>query len=138
MTLLFIIIGLFCSLGAFGLSLKYLRDMVEKHKIHPTISEQKFRLIRNTFVSLVVATALLYVTLVGAGTYVYLQGSDVHTSLCALQGDLQVRVDSSKRFLKEHPKGLPHAEISAQVIREGIQNQERTIEVLKPLNCDTN
>lgn len=128
-----VILGLLFSIAAFGRALFELRKMVKKHKIHPTISEEKFVVIRNTFASMVVATALLYVTLLGAGGFAYLKGESVNDSLCALRSDLQVRVDSSEEFLEEHPNGIQG--ISRADIQQGIDNQERTIEALDDLSC---
>jgi len=50
-------------------------------------------------------------------------------SLCALKGDLHRRVESSQRFLIDHPNGIPG--ISAKQIKDGIDNQKRTIRSLR-------
>jgi hypothetical protein len=54
-------------------------------------------------------------------------------ALCALRGDLERRVVSSQDFLVEHPNGV--LGISAKVIRDGIANQQRTIDALSALKC---
>ncbi len=55
------------------------------------------------------------------------------SALCALRADLQVRVDSSRAFLVDHPRGIPG--ISAKAIRDGIRNQQRTIVALAGISC---
>lgn len=54
-------------------------------------------------------------------------------ALCALRGDLEVRVKGSTDFLVKHPTGI--AGITAAQIQEGIKNQERTIAALSILDC---
>lgn len=66
MILVALIIGLICSAGAFSISIFNLRKMVEKHKTHPTLEDSKFYPIKNTFVSVVAATAITFLTLLGA------------------------------------------------------------------------
>jgi hypothetical protein len=66
----------------------------------------------------------------------YVARESAHTkhALCALRGDLQQRIDSSTRFLVEHPQGIPG--VSPKLIRDGIQNQRRTVHALRSLHCD--
>jgi hypothetical protein len=54
-------------------------------------------------------------------------------ALCALRTDLELRAASSRRFLADHPDGIPG--IPAKVIRDGISNQERTITALRGIDC---
>lgn len=54
-------------------------------------------------------------------------------ALCALREDLQLRVDGAEKFLAEHPDGLPG--IPAKTIRDGAENQQRTISTLHVLKC---
>jgi hypothetical protein len=61
-------------------------------------------------------------------------GPEAHDGLCALKQDLIVRVESSRDFLVEHPKGIPG--IPASVIRNGIKNQEATLRSLAHLHCN--
>lgn len=136
MTGLLVLIGLLGSIGAFGIAIRNLYKMVQKHKIHPTIDEQKFGAIRNTFVSMVIATALLYMTLVGAGGYVYLKGETVNSSLCALRGDLQHRIDQSQDYITKHPDKLKQLGFTVPQAEKEVANQERTVAALSELNCD--
>ena len=55
-------------------------------------------------------------------------------ALCTLRHDLQTRVDSSERFLVNHPHGF--AGISAATIRSGIANELRTIAALSTITCN--
>lgn len=59
--------------------------------------------------------------------------AQTHQALCALRGDLATRVRSSQAFLTTHPQGF--AGISAAVIQQGIDNEERTIGTLRFLRC---
>jgi hypothetical protein len=54
-------------------------------------------------------------------------------ALCVLRADLERRVATSRDFLEENPAGIPG--IPARTIRDGIRNQERTIEALSGLSC---
>lgn len=75
----------------------------------------------------------------GLGTAIYLRGQneaqfrDTHDAICALIADLEERTKSSRTFLVEHPKGIPG--IPAATIREGIENQERSIDALSVASC---
>lgn len=56
-----------------------------------------------------------------------------HKALCTFKGDLQKRIDQSRDFLVQHPKGIPG--IPASVITQGIRNQQATQDSLQDLNC---
>lgn len=89
--------------------------------------------LRKSLKRLVWATVLLYVVLFAIGLKVYLDGRNTTKALCTLRTDLQVRVNSSIDFLSEHPEGIPG--ISPKMIRDGIENQQRTISALQGLDC---
>lgn len=55
------------------------------------------------------------------------------TALCALRADLRDRVQNSKQFLRQNPGGIPG--VPPSQIREGIVNQQRTIDTLKVIDC---
>jgi hypothetical protein len=57
-----------------------------------------------------------------------------NNALCSLRADLERRVEVSQDFLRENPDGIPG--ISAEVIRTGILNQQRTINALSGLDCE--
>jgi hypothetical protein len=52
-------------------------------------------------------------------------------ALCAFQGDLQRRVDTSRDFLLDNPAGIPG--ISREDIQQSIDNQQQTIDVISPI-----
>lgn len=54
-------------------------------------------------------------------------------ALCVLRGDLEVRVRTSREFLKDHPNGF--SGISAKAIRDAAANQQRTIAALSGIDC---
>lgn len=61
------------------------------------------------------------------------QGLQAHAALCVFKHDLEVRAAGSRAFLREHPDGIPG--IPASLIRNGLMNQQRTIDSLSNLNC---
>jgi hypothetical protein len=91
------------------------------------------RQIKRTLYMLVAATVVLYVVLGVLVVLTYSNSSDTNHALCALRGDLEKRVESSRTFLIEHPEGIPG--IPAQTIRQGLVNQQHTIQALSSLSC---
>jgi len=82
---------------------------------------------------LIAATVVLYVAV---GLVAAMSWSTAQTSqdaLCALRSDLEARVATSLEFLAEHPEGV--AGIPAKTIKDGINNQRRTISALRSLDC---
>lgn len=59
-------------------------------------------------------------------------------ALCTFRADLEQRVDSSQRYLDEHPEGVVSLGITAAQIRLTIRNQRLTLESLATLNCPRN
>lgn len=55
------------------------------------------------------------------------------SALCALRHDMQVRVQSSLDFLRDHPDGF--AGVDADTIRNSVENQVRTIRALSVIHC---
>ena len=89
--------------------------------------------LRKSLRKLVLATVVLYLVIAAIGLKIYLNGRDTTDALCTLRTDLQVRVNSSTNFLIEHPKGIPG--ITPKMIRDGIDNQQRSINALQGLHC---
>ena len=86
---------------------------------------------------LFVLLALLTILIFGVRAYdlahVEQKAEQNRIALCALRDDLGLRIDRAQRFLDEHPGGLNG--LSGAEIRETIQNQRRTIQTLKIINC---
>lgn len=61
------------------------------------------------------------------------EASDTHDAICALSSDLEARAEGARRFLEDHPHGIPG--IPAATIREGLTNQERSIDALSVVSC---
>jgi hypothetical protein len=61
------------------------------------------------------------------------RGEEAHVAVCALRTDLERRVQASRKFLRENPEGIPG--IPAATIQQGIDNQQKTIDVLGVLDC---
>jgi len=91
------------------------------------------RLIRIVIVCVAFGTVVNSAGAVG----LYVQGQEranqTTDALCALRHDLQVRIDGSREFLADHPHGIPG--VSAKTIRDGIDNQRRTIVALSGIDC---
>lgn len=91
--------------------------------------------LRRSLRRLMIATAVLYFMLVAGGLKVYLDSRNTTQTLCSLRQDLEVRVAGSIKFLQENPNGIPG--VPVKTIAEQIANQQRTIDALKNLDCDT-
>lgn len=100
--------------------------------------------LRKTLRRLVVMTVVLYMALAGFGVYFYIAVATTarrvevtaeinRVALCALQHDLELRVAASREFLEENPEGING--ITPSFIRDGIENQQRTIAVLGVVDC---
>lgn len=62
------------------------------------------------------------------------QGREAHDALCVLKADYRHRLRVGRRFLHEHPNGIPGVKVG--VIRASVTNQKATLRSLKPLHCD--
>lgn len=94
-----------------------------------TVAEDLQRALR----LLTAATIVLYLICIGVAVKVYTDSRSTTDALCTLRTDLVKRVNSSRNFLKDHPNGV--SGISPKVIIDGIDNQQRSIEALKGLDC---
>lgn len=76
-------------------------------------------------------------TVLAAGLYKIVElsqdGKQAHDAICALKGDLSKRIDSSRDFLRDHPAGI--AGIPAATIKQGVDNQQRTLDALRDVKC---
>jgi hypothetical protein len=86
---------------------------------------------------LVILALVLSFIAVG-GTWAILKRTDRSTTqnraaLCALRRDLESRATDSRRFLSTHPRGIPG--IPPEQITASIRNSERTIRVLRVIDC---
>lgn len=100
-----------------------------------TIPKSIIKPIKGTLRSLAIATGILYICLIGAGAYVYLENNTTRQALCSLRGDLELRTEASEQFLASHPHGIPKLGVTAASIQETVHNQKRTIYVLDTLDC---
>jgi hypothetical protein len=82
-------------------------------------------------------SVFLFVAAVGGGIYLLAhksdEGTETHEAICALTADLEVRTEGTRRFLNDHPSGIPGIPVST--LRESLQNQERTIGALSVVSC---
>lgn len=62
------------------------------------------------------------------------EGSETHAAVCALTADLEQRTQSTRDFLRKHPKGIPGLATAPQ-LRESLHNQERTLDALSVVSC---
>lgn len=107
--------------------------------------------IKRSLRTLVIATVVLYVALVGVVVWTYIDSANrrdsiaevavdtkknlftINEALCAIRHDSQVDVAAGKAFLKKNPEGIPG--ISAALIQEGIDNSQATVDSLDILKC---
>jgi hypothetical protein len=97
--------------------------------------EDSVRKLIHFSIGLYVIVLLLILGGAGSAIYVVLTNHDTRDALCTFRTDLEVRVASSRKFLDEHPEGLPKAGISAQQLSQSIRNQDRTVDALRGLDC---
>lgn len=82
---------------------------------------------------LTVATVVLFLIVGGIALWVWSSARENHDALCALRGDLERRVTTSKKFLEDNPAGIPG--VDPAVIQAGIDNQRATVRALSGLSC---
>lgn len=99
----------------------------------PELIQKILDSIQSTLKGVVIATGLLYVCIIGAGIYIYVESSHSNKAICALKSDLETRTASAKEFLKTHPNGIP--DVPVGVLKEQIRNQERSIKALSVASC---
>lgn len=85
------------------------------------------------FVKILVAFAVLGLTL-AVGYFYVDKVSDQNTKgLCTIRENAQDQITRTEDFLKEHPEGF--AGLSPAVLRRGLESQKRTVEALKDVDC---
>lgn len=84
---------------------------------------------------LTIATVILYLVLIAGGIKVYVDSKNTTDTLCIIRDDFQQRVDTSFRFLKDHPKGVPG--FPPGVILKWGNQQQQTLNALNHLNCSS-
>lgn len=82
---------------------------------------------------LIVMTVLLYLILAGFGYVSWILSNRNTDALCSLRQDVERRIETSQQFLIDNPRGIPG--IEPRVIRQQIQNNQRTVRALNSLNC---
>lgn len=101
--------------------------------------------------TLVIITVILFMMCIGIATAGILYAIDqnnktdqivqenrsvaitTNRAICTLRADFERRVDESKKFLQQHPEGIPG--ISPQTIQTGIDNTQSTIDALSVVQC---
>jgi hypothetical protein len=101
------------------------RSLGPEHRKHRWLRENWYRDVWLLFV-----TGLVILALHKQSSYI----NRTHNSLCTLVADLHDRVDGTKKFLSEHPDGIPG--VPKQTLLDSLANQERTLVSLKGLKCD--
>lgn len=118
LTILAILIGLLTSLGAYLLAFWQLRKL-------PGLRW------------LVIATVIVFVCMLGAGTTAWLEGQKTEDALCTFRGSLETQVIQSEAILKANPNGVTFANhhYTPAQIQETIDNQTRAVDSLSDLQC---
>lgn len=57
-------------------------------------------------------------------------------ALCSFKTELSNRVVGARKFLDSHPSGIPG--LPANIIRDNIVNQQKTLDSLSALHCNNN
>jgi len=81
-----------------------------------------------------IAFALCFFSTAGTLLYVFRQGDENRTSLCALRLEAENRVAQGEQFLKDNPQGIPG--ITPQMIQRSLETSRTTISALSNLNCE--
>ena len=100
-----------------------MRQFLEDHDV------RSFAGRHSALVGFVASLVLIF----GTVGYVFHESARTTHALCALRGDLENRITASTKYLQEHPEGIPG--VPVKVIRDGIQNQKRTVRALRSLSC---
>lgn len=99
------------------------------------IADDVVRDIKRTLRRLTVATVLGYIVsisiAIGAGYF----GNATREGACALRADVEHRVEVSKEYLIDHPKGAPALGLTRADILKEVANQERTVSSLAVVPC---
>lgn len=61
------------------------------------------------------------------------QGKQAHDAICTLKADYRERIRAGLAFLHKHPDGIPG--VDAAVIRDSIDNQQKTLAALAAVLC---
>jgi hypothetical protein len=91
---------------------------------------QPAKVIRSFWLLVLVATLVLALEVIPIvqNRHTAQQGQRAHDALCALNQRNIDRIASSKRFLREHPNGIPG--IPTKLISDGIKADQSTVNVL--------
>lgn len=89
--------------------------------------------LRQTLRRLVFATFVLYIVIFGVVYYIYTVSQSNTKGLCAIRNDSEARVQQSKKFLKEHPNGIPG--ISSEQLKRSVDTSGRTVRALADIHC---
>lgn len=98
-----------------------------------TETKQDSDRLRRFFRKIIIAFALLGVTMAATVGYVYKTTQDNKEALCAYRGDLETRIASGEQFLKENPNGI--AGISPTLLKTNLANQKRVVQAFSGVNC---
>lgn len=61
------------------------------------------------------------------------QTQQTNRALCVVRHDLEKRIDATKQFLRDNPKGIPG--IPPATLKAGLENQEATVRGLSRIDC---
>lgn len=58
------------------------------------------------------------------------QNAKALAALCALKADLERRIKTTRKFLEQHPHGIPG--IPASTLRQSLNGQRKTVNAISP------
>lgn len=62
------------------------------------------------------------------------QNANALSALCALKADLERRIKTTRKFLEQHPNGIPG--IPAETLRQTLNGQRKTVRAIAPYLTD--
>lgn len=89
--------------------------------------------LRRSLRRLVISTIVLYLALGGVIFYIYTVAQNTTEGVCAFRNDVEARVDASKQYLIDHPKGT--RDISVDILKNTIANGQRSVKALSKVSC---
>lgn len=102
----------------------------------PEAQRRRARRVIYSFVAMCcsfVAALLVFAYVIHENRNLARQGHEAHAAICTLKADYRTRIRQGKRFLRDHPSGIPGIKVG--VIRAAVTNETRTLNALRPVHC---
>jgi hypothetical protein len=107
------------------------RDVARDEEIGGDVAKSIFATLRRLTYATILGYVISILIAIGAGYF----ANANREGACALRSDLTRRVETSKNFLLDHPRGAPALGFSRADILKEIHNQESTRDSLNVIIC---